>query len=160
MEIPSSRNHSMMGSLAREPGFPAHKHNYRSHWCLAVEVIGALVPSGILLCFFFFFPLALLPLLALKNPWLNVLQGVALLLRLTIRLINAVLLRKGSGAIFISPNLWKWYNCLSLPLWLTVYFSSAIFFRSYDLLHSHCSLFFFFVRFSLKTLEIWASAYF
>jgi len=58
MEI--SRNHSMMGSLAKEPGFPAHKHKYKSHWHLAVEVIGALVPSGILLCLFSFsFPLLL-----------------------------------------------------------------------------------------------------
>lgn len=56
MEIPSSRNHSITGSLAKEPGFPAHKHKYKSHWPLAVEVIDALVPSGILLCLSFVFP--------------------------------------------------------------------------------------------------------
>jgi len=97
MEIPSSHNHSMMGSLAREPGFPAHKHNYRSHWCLAVEVIDALVPLDTLLCFF---SSCTTTSANLKYSWLNVLQVDALLLRPTVRLSNAVLLRKGSGAIF------------------------------------------------------------
>lgn len=56
MEIPSSCNHSMIGSLAKEQGFPAHKHKYKSNWCLAVEVMDALVPSGILLCLSLLFP--------------------------------------------------------------------------------------------------------
>lgn len=47
METPSSCNHSVMDSLAKELGFPLSKH--KSHWCLAVEV-----PSGNLLSFHFF----------------------------------------------------------------------------------------------------------
>lgn len=52
--LPAPHNHSVMGSLAKESGFPADKHKYKSHWCLAGEVTDPPVPSGILLCLTFF----------------------------------------------------------------------------------------------------------
>lgn len=93
MDITIFHNHSMMCSLANELGFLAHKHKYKRHRHLAVEVIDALVPHGILLCESSFFSST--SFVCLKKSWLNVFQVAALLLRPIVgEATNIILLRK------------------------------------------------------------------